>query len=134
MDQSTAVLRGLNVLVVDDDPDARDLVEFILVRHGAQVHTAASAAEALEALSQSTPDVLVSDIGMPEEDGYSLIRKVRAREASRGGRIPALALTAYGRAEDRQRALAAGFHTHLAKPAHPEELAWVVAGLSHGQP
>jgi CheY-like chemotaxis protein len=127
------MLQGLTVLVVDDNPDARDLLEFILASHGAQVRTAASAAEALEALSQSLPDVLISDIGMPEEDGYSLIRKVRAREASRGGRVPALALTAYGRAEDRQRALAAGFHTHLAKPAQPEELARVVAGLSHAQ-
>ena len=133
MDQSTAVLQGLNVLVVDDDPDARDLVEIILARQGAQVRKAASAAEALAALNQWPPDVLICDIGMPEEDGYSLIRKVRAREASRGGRIPALALTAWGRAEDRQRALAAGFHTHLAKPAHPEELARVVAGLSHGR-
>jgi len=97
------------------------------------VRTAASAAEALEALRQSPPDVLVSDIGMPGEDGYSLIRKVRAREAGCGGCIPALALTAYGRAKDCQRALAAGFHTHLAKPAHPEELARVVAGLSQGQ-
>ena len=127
-----AVLQGVDVLVVDDDPDVRDLVQFILAQCGAQVRTAASAAEALEAISQALPDVLISDIGMPEEDGYSLIRKVRAREASRGRHIQALALTAWGSAEDRQRALAAGFQTHLAKPVQPETLARVVAGLSHG--
>jgi CheY-like chemotaxis protein len=132
MDQPTPVLEGVHVLVVDDDPDARDLVEFILAQYGADVRTAASAAEALEVLDQSLPDVLISDIGMSEEDGYSLIRKVRAREASRGGRIPALALTAWGRAEDRRQALSAGFQTHLPKPADPEELARVVDNLSHG--
>jgi CheY-like chemotaxis protein len=125
------VLQGVDVLVVDDDPDVRDLVQFILAQCGARVRTAASAAEALEALSQAPPDVLISDIGMPGEDGYSLIRKVRAREASRGRRIAALALSAWGSAEDRQRALAAGFQTHLAKPVQPETLARVVAGLSH---
>jgi CheY-like chemotaxis protein len=119
MDQPLAVLQGVKVLVVDDDPDARDLVEFILERHGAEVRQAASAADALETLNQSLPDVLISDIGMPEEHGYSLIRKVRARETSRGGCIPALALTAWGRAEHRQQALSAGFQTHLAKPADP---------------
>jgi CheY-like chemotaxis protein len=107
-----------------------DLIESILTQYGARVRTAASAAQALEALNQSLPDVLISDIGMPEEDGYSLIRKIRAREASRGGHLPALALTAWGEAEHRQEALAAGFQMHLAKPAHPEELARAVATLS----
>lgn len=131
IDQPTAVLRGVDVLVVDDNPDTRDLIQSILTRYGAKVRTAASAAEALEALNQSLPDVLISDIGMPEEDGYSLIRKVRAREASRGGHLPALALTAWGQAEHRQQALAAGFQIHMAKPAHPEELARAVATLFH---
>jgi CheY-like chemotaxis protein len=131
MDQLRAVLWGIDVLVVDDNPDTRDLLELTLTQYGAKVRTAASAAEALEALNQSPPDVLISDIGMPEEDGYSLIRKIRAREASRGGHLPALALTAWGEAEDRQQALAAGFQIHMAKPAHPEELARAVAALSH---
>jgi CheY-like chemotaxis protein len=82
-------------------------------------------------MSQSPPDVLISDIGMPDEDGYSLIRKVRAREAVGGSQIRALALTAWSRSEDRQRALAAGFQSHLAKPVDPEELARAVAALIH---
>jgi CheY-like chemotaxis protein len=131
MDKPTVVLRGADVLVVDDDPDALDLVQFILGRYGANVRTAASAAEALEALNESPPDVLISDIGMPDEDGYSLIRQVRARDASRGGCIPAVAMTAWGRSEDRQQALAAGFQTHLAKPTDPEELVRAVATLIH---
>jgi CheY-like chemotaxis protein len=131
MDQLGTVLRGIDVLVVEDNPDTRDLLEFILTQCGARVRTAASAAQALEELDQSLPDVLISDIGMPEEDGYSLIRKVRAREAGRGGHLPALALSAWGEPEHRQEALAAGFQIHLAKPAQPEELARAVAILSH---
>ena len=90
---------------------------------------AGSAAEALDALENTNPDVLVSDIGMPDENGYELIKRVRALPAERGGRVPAVALTAYAGAKDRRRALLSGFHTHLAKPVEPDELLAVVASL-----
>ena len=123
-------LRGLRVLVVDDEPDARDLVSQMLMNHGAEVKTCASAAEALLTLDEWRPDALVSDIGMPGEDGYELLRKIRAREPERGGRIPAVALTAYVRAEDARRALAAGYQMHLPKPVKPNLLAAAVASLA----
>jgi signal transduction histidine kinase/CheY-like chemotaxis protein len=123
-------LRGVRVLVVDDNADARDLVEAVLSRCGAEVRSSASAAEALAALRAWRPDVLLSDIGMPGEDGYDLIRRVRALDASEGGRIPAAALTAYAREEDRMRALLAGYQVHLAKPVNPAELVAVVVGLA----
>jgi PAS domain S-box-containing protein len=119
-------LAGLRVLVVDDEADARELLEHVLSGCQAEVALAASAAEALEAIDRFRPDVLVSDIGMPGEDGYELIRKARER----GFRGPAAALTAFARAEDRRRALLAGFQIHLAKPVHPGELAAVVASLA----
>jgi signal transduction histidine kinase len=125
-------LGGINVLVVDDDPDARRLVGKVLERHGARVRTAASAADALAALDQATPDVLLSDIGMPGEDGYALIAKVRARDGGRD--IPAAALTAFAREEDRLHALEAGFHTHVAKPVQAARLVGVVAELANGKP
>jgi CheY-like chemotaxis protein len=103
----------------------------MLERCGAEVRTCASASEALEALKQYKPDVLVSDIGMPDEDGYSLMEKVRASEAGRGQRIPAVALTAYARVEDRLRALSAGYNMHVPKPVEPAELAMVIASLTH---
>jgi CheY-like chemotaxis protein len=123
-------LNGLQVLVVDDEVDARELLTTLLEQRGAFVTAAASVEEAIKVIEQSTPDVLVSDIGMPGEDGYALIRKVRAREAHTGGRIPAAALTAYARSEDRRQALLAGFQTHLPKPVEPAELIAVVANLS----
>ena len=123
-------LNGLRVLVVDDEADTRDLVRVVLGQCGSEVTTLASAAEALKALEESKPDVLISDIGMPEEDGYSLIRKVRDLEFKRGGRIPAIALTAYARGEDRLRALTAGFQVHMPKPIEPVELIAVVASLA----
>jgi len=123
-------LNGLQILVVDDEVDARELLTTLLEQRGAFVTAAASVEEALKVIEQSTPDVLVSDIGMPGEDGYALIRKVRAREAHTGGRIPAAALTAYARSEDRRQALLAGFQTHLPKPVEPAELIAVVANLS----
>jgi signal transduction histidine kinase len=123
-------LAGLRILVVDDEPDARELLRALLERCGSEVTTAGSAAAALEAIGRSRPDVLISDIGMPEEDGYSLIRKVRAAEASPGERIPAVALTAYARAQDRVRALSAGFNVHVPKPIEPVELIVVVASLT----
>jgi len=123
-------LRGLRVLVVDDEPDALDLLSLMLTNHGAEVKTCASAAEALQTLDEWRPDALVSDIGMPREDGYDLLRKIRAREPERGGRTPAIALTAYARAEDARRALAAGYQMHIPKPVESDLLAATVASLA----
>jgi CheY-like chemotaxis protein len=117
------------VLLVDDEPDARELLGLILMSYEAEVRHCASAAEALQTLDEWRPDVLVSDIGMPGEDGYELMRKVRAREPERGGLLPALALTAYARADDAKRALEAGYQAHVAKPVEPGELAMAVASL-----
>jgi PAS domain S-box-containing protein len=122
-------LDGLRVLVVDDEADARGLLHTVLSQCGAQVTAVGSAAEALRALGVGEHDVLVSDVSMPEEDGYSLIRKVRTLPDERA-RIPAAALTAYARAEDRETALAAGFHVHVAKPVEPVELARIVRDLA----
>lgn len=122
-------LDGVQVLVVDDEEDTRDLVRAMLEKCGAQVITVGSAAEALAALEQRRPDVLVSDLGMPEEDGYSLIRKVRALPAERGGQTPAAALTAYARVEDRLKVFRSGFQIHVPKPVEPIELVTVVATL-----
>ena len=123
-------LDGLRVLIVDDELDARELVTTMLERCGAKVFAAASASEALEYLESWKPSVLIADIGMPGEDGYDLIRKVRCLSKERGGRIPALALTAYARTEDRVRALSAGYQVHLSKPVDRLELAAVVARLA----
>jgi CheY-like chemotaxis protein len=123
-------LKGLRVLVVDDEHDARDLVTEILQTCGAIVCSAGSAAEAMERLRTERPEVLVSDIGMPDEDGYSLIRKIRALDAKDGGNIPAAALTAYARGEDRRKALDAGFMMHIPKPVEPAELVAVIASLT----
>jgi PAS domain S-box-containing protein len=125
-----AMLEGLRVLVADDDEDACLLLAALLRRRGAEVVAARSAAEAFEAFTRARFDVLVSDIGMPGEDGYSLIRRVRALPEELGGRTPAAALTAYARESDRQSALEAGFQVHLAKPADPAELLNVVAALA----
>ncbi|UFP95640.1 ATP-binding protein [Gloeobacter morelensis] len=123
-------LDGLRVLVVDDEPQARELVRTTLELCGAQVATAGSAAEALAEVRRFKPAVLVSDIAMPGEDGYALLRQMRLLEAEHGWRIPAVALTAYARVEDRRRALLAGFQTHLSKPVEPSELVAAVANLS----
>ena len=124
---------GLQILVVDDEADARDLIATVLEEYGARVTAVASAAEALEAVEKLQPSVLVSDIGMPGENGYSLIRKLRNIEAERGGKIPAIALTAYARNEDRAAAIAAGFQVHLPKPFEPTQLAAVVANIIQQQ-
>jgi PAS domain S-box-containing protein len=124
-------LDGLKVLVVDDEMDARELVVAVLQECNATVTAVTSATEALEALANMQPDILISDIGMPGEDGYSLIKKVRALPPHSGGRIPAVALTAYARAEDRIKALASGFQMHAPKPVEPAELAAIVASLSY---
>jgi CheY-like chemotaxis protein len=123
-------LSGVRVLVVDDDEDARDLLTSVLVNYGAEVQTAADAAKALDILAAGDMDVLVSDINMPGMDGYELIRRVRAMEPEQGGRIPSAALTAYARAEDRVRALQAGYQAHVPKPVEPAELEVVVATLA----
>jgi len=123
-------LEGLRVLVVDDEPDTRELLVNVLGACGSRVTAVASATEALEQIARETPDVLVSDIGMPEEDGYALIRKIRQLPPGRGGRVPAAALTAYARAEDRVRVLRSGFQAHVIKPVEPEELIAVIANLA----
>jgi CheY-like chemotaxis protein len=123
-------LGGLRVLLVDDDDDGREVTAAILRAHGAVVDTAASAREAVGMLDLAVPDILVSDIGMPEEDGLSLLRRVRARPAADGGRVPAVALTAYARAEDRTKSLMAGFNTHVTKPVETAELVMALANLT----
>ena len=123
-------LAGLHVLVVDDEQDARDLMMAVLEDCGARVTTAASAVEAMEAIRKAPPDVMVSDVGMPGESGYDLIRKIRVLLPHQGGRIPAVALTAYARIEDRTRALAMGFDLHISKPIEPSELLVVIAHLA----
>jgi signal transduction histidine kinase/ActR/RegA family two-component response regulator len=124
-------LEGLSVLVVDDEPDARDLLVAVLEQEGARVTAVGSAAAALEALSREPrPDILLSDIAMPHEDGYMLIRRIRALPPDDGGLIPAVAVTAYARAEDRRVALTAGFQAHLTKPVRPIELTTIVGSLA----
>jgi PAS domain S-box-containing protein len=125
----TRTLNGLRVLVVDDEFDARALLTTMLEGSGAQVLAVSSTSEALDSMQSWKPDVLIADIGMPVEDGYSLIRRVRALPHERGGKTPALALTAYARTEDRSRALSEGYQVHLAKPVDRIQLATVVGGL-----
>jgi signal transduction histidine kinase len=125
-------LANLRILVVDDEPATRELLQFVLEQCDAKVTTVASAAEALAAFAEYTFDVLISDIGMPDVDGYSLIRSVRALAPDGGGRVPALALTAYARGEDRTQALKSGFNMHLTKPIDPTELLVVIAALVNG--
>ena len=127
---SQARLDGVTVLYVDDEADARELVRQVLSGQGARVITADSAEAGRRLMATERPDILVADIGMPDEDGYSLIRTIRSLPADRGGSIPAAAVTALARAEDRRRALLAGFQTHVAKPVDVVELAAVVASLA----
>jgi signal transduction histidine kinase/ActR/RegA family two-component response regulator len=120
-------LDGLRVLVVDDHEDARELVSMVLREAGAKAVTAASASDAMESLKGAKPDVLISDIGMPGEDGFMLINRVRSLAPEEGGAVPAIALTAYATEDDRQRALAAGYDNHVSKPVEPDELIDAVA-------
>lgn len=122
-------LAGVKVLAVDDEADARKLLGALFKQCGATVETCSSAAEAVKMIEEFEPDVLVSDIGMPGEDGYSLIRKVREAEKKTGGRLPAVALTAFARTEDRFHALSAGYNMHVPKPVEPAELALVISRL-----
>jgi CheY-like chemotaxis protein len=123
-------LDGVRLLVVEDDADSREMLVAVFERSGAVVTTAASAAEATEALRRATPDLLVCDIGLPGEDGLEFIRKRRALESKEGGRIPALALTAYAGPVHREKALAAGFDKQVSKPVVPAELVAQVAVLA----
>jgi signal transduction histidine kinase/CheY-like chemotaxis protein len=121
---------GLRVLIVDDEPDARAMVKRLLEDYGATVTAASSAQEGIERLQAEKPDVVVSDIGMPGEDGYSMMRRIRSLAPEQGGQTPALALTAYARVEDRDRSILAGFQMHLPKPVEPTELVLIVAALA----
>jgi len=123
-------LEGLRVLVIENEPDSRDLFTLLLQERGAHVTAAASAGEALALLDTRTVDVIVADIGLPDEDGYAFIRRVRAREDGGPRDVPALALTAYARAEDRDRALASGYQMHVAKPVEPDQFIAAVASLA----
>jgi CheY-like chemotaxis protein len=123
-------LTGLRVLVVDDDPDARDLFTGMLEQCDAHVRAVASATTALGTLESWKPDVLVSDIAMPQESGYVLMQKIRRLTPEQGGTIPALAVTAYAGADDVKLALSAGFQAHLAKPIEPADLALAVGELA----
>jgi CheY-like chemotaxis protein len=124
-------LYGLKILVVDDDQDTRDLLEWVLRRVGAEVVAVSSARAAMEALEKDRPHILVSDIAMPEEDGLSLMRRIRALPREHGGRIPAVALTAHSMVQDRLQSLRAGFQSHVPKPVVPEELVEVVTSIVH---
>ena len=130
VEQFCADLSGVTVLVVDDERDARELVRRLLAECEARVLTAASADEGLALVARDRPDVLVSDIGMPGTDGYEFVRQVRALGPEQGGGVPAVALTAFARSEDRTRAVLAGYQMHLAKPVEPAELIAVIASLA----
>ena len=123
-------LDGLLILVVDDEEDTRQLLVQALTFYGATVVSADSAEEALTEIQDKHPDILVSDIGMPDEDGYTLIRKIRNLPNEQQRNIIAVALTAFTRAQDRMRALAAGFQNHVSKPVEPDELVTVIASLT----
>jgi CheY-like chemotaxis protein len=128
--ESSNTLTGLQILLVDDEPDVRELLTTVMEGSGAKVIAAGSVQEALQVLDQMQPDVLVSDIAMPQEDGYTLIRQVRERETTQGGCLPAVALTAYVREEDCQQAIASGFQMHMPKPVDTTELVQTVANLT----
>ncbi len=133
LEKNHELLKGLRILVVDDEEDAREMLKLMLERSAATVETSASAREAMAAIERERPDVLISDIGMPEEDGYDLIRNVRQRESTRAsGYLPAIAVTAYARQEDRERSLAQGFQAFLTKPVEPAELISVISRVASG--
>ena len=127
--QRSQRLDDMRILVVDDHDDGRTLTTLVLTQAGASVEAVASAREALDALLSLQPDALVSDIGLPDGDGYSLVREIRAREKEHGGFLPAVALTGYARADDRARALSAGFQAHVPKPVFPPELIAAIADV-----
>ncbi|MBD2039390.1 response regulator [Microcoleus sp. FACHB-672] len=124
------LLDGLRLLVVDDDPDTISLLTFLFEADGAELIAANSASEALQALKFFKADILISDIKLPEEDGYALIAKIRTLDAERGGNIPAIAMSGYVRDEDSREALSAGYDAHIAKPVNLDELVEVVTTLA----
>src|SRR5262249_27144187 len=126
---ASQLLTGVRIYVVDDDPDSCDLLKFAFALRGAVVKTSSSALEAFESITQDPPDILLADINMPDEDGYSLIRRIRESLLHNGITFPAIALTAMARAEDSERALAAGFHVHVPKPVEIDELTATIAEL-----
>jgi signal transduction histidine kinase/AmiR/NasT family two-component response regulator len=128
--ETSVTLSGLRVLIVDDEPDVRDLITTVVEESGAKAIAVESVPEAIKELEQWQPDVLVSDIAMPVEDGYTLIRKVRNIEAERGGLLPAVALTAYVREEDCEQAIASGFQMHISKPVDTTQLVMALASLA----
>jgi len=132
-DLESDILAGLKVLAVDDQPDTRDLIILALTRYGAEVRASSSATEALKMIKEWRPDVLISDIGMPEKDGYDLMRNIRALEPDSGGLVPAIALTGFAGAVDETKARTAGFQLHITKPVEIRELAATVAELSGRQ-
>jgi CheY-like chemotaxis protein len=123
-------LRRYVILVVEDDPDARELMQAVLEQRGATVHTAESVAIAMELFESVKPDVVVSDIAMPEEDGFALVRQIRALPPERGGNKPIIALSAYAASSDRTRALTAGFSRYLHKPVDFEELVLTIQSVA----
>ncbi|HEX6767154.1 MAG TPA: response regulator, partial [Polyangiaceae bacterium] len=131
--EARAGLAGLRILVVDDQSDARELIGTVLRQYGAEVSVAESAAAAFRALELEPFDVLVSDVGMPIEDGYALIKRLRAQPRPALARLPAVALTAYARSEDQKRALDSGYDVHVAKPIEPGRLVAAVMQLAHRQ-
>src|SRR4029078_9755911 len=129
---SLQLLDGIKVLVVDDEHDSRELLTMILTRCGSDVRCSDSAAHAIEAFNEWHPDLLVSDIGMPNEDGYSLIQKGRSLDSNYARKVPAVALTAYATDEDRMHALSAGFQMHVPKPIEPESFVTSLASMLAG--
>src|SRR5262245_7996410 len=123
-------LDGLAILVVEDDADTRDLLRVLLESHGAHVRAVSSVAEALDEYDRARPNILIADIGMPEYNGYTLIGRVRARDRGLGRIVPAIALTAYATAVDRDTVLSAGFQVHVPKPFDPVTLVSVIADLA----
>jgi CheY-like chemotaxis protein len=130
---SDEMLKNLRILVVEDDPDTQELLKTVLQQHGAEVVAVGSAASALTEFERARPDVIISDIAMAGENGYELIRRIRALGPAAGGHVPAIALTAYASVVDRRRALLAGFQTHLAKPIEPDDLLAVILSLTFQQ-
>jgi CheY-like chemotaxis protein len=128
-------LKGIHILVVEDEDDARELLKVLLETHGAAVTVTSSVPEAVSAYDQSRPHVIVADIGMPHQNGYTLIGRIRGRDRERGDIVPAIALTAFATAMDRDTALSAGFQVHMSKPFEPNRLIAVIQDLAskHGQ-
>ena len=128
-DETLQRLDRIHVMLVEDDSDGRELISVVLEQAGATVTALMSVQDALARLPTFHPDVLISDIGLPDEDGYALIRQIREREVGEGGFLPAIALTGFARGVDRDRALAAGFQMHVVKPVDPAALTRIIAGL-----